>query len=160
MNLKLRPMAEAPLNDEILLVRDDGTYAAICIGDYPRFPPQWIGFYLIADLLEAARIVDGLTPEGYLLTGSTYGKKPDYDDEGCGGNVRTFFVRAVIEKLSPPVRYEFVTDGVERKPLVNEWVLDDEDGEKVWKQLPANIHSCVAGLLEPQLCYRRVEVKP
>jgi len=130
MNLKPRPMSEAPLNDEILLVRDDGTYAAICTGDYPRFPPHWIGFYLIADLLRAAEIVDKITPEGY-----------EYYVED-----KTIRFR----KLPPLVRYRWEAEEGVRKIQIGDWWWDQY--HQNWKLAESDKNGV-------GLCARRVEVK-
>lgn len=150
MQLKPRPMAEAPLN-ELLLLQDQTRPKGWSMGEFTRKESigHFAGFYRIADLLRAAEIVAEITPEGY--------KYDESDPVGISVNLQSACRSVYFRKLPPPVRYEFVAEERERQPRAGDWVWDiDDDNRPVWKE----VHSCVAGMLPPQLCARRVEVKP
>jgi len=154
MNLKLRPIEEAPAGRPLLAIwRSPSGAGEVREVEYALVSKYCganhaVGFYLIDELIEAAKILDAITPAGY-----EYDSHEDSTKWPSGLHCQ----RVVnFRRVVPPVEYEYVTDGKIRKPEANDWVLDDEgDGVMVWKE----VRRCVTGLLPPQLCYRRIEVK-
>ncbi len=144
MNLKMRPMSEAPLNTPILLVYTDGSHRHTTLHG-PVIPAQWglvKGFYTFSDLLRAAEIVAAIMPEGY-----EYEAAGDVEPDTQAKHV---WRRVSFRRIAPPVEYEYVTDGKERKPRPGDWI-----------PMHGGFSEVRAGDInfESQLCYRRVEVK-
>jgi len=138
MNLKFRPMSEAPVGEDILLQYSDGTFAVHALGEGRM--TSAIGFYEISNLLRAAQILDEITPDGY-----------EYSDLDSAALYEISASRRVyFRRIPPPVEYEYVTDGVKRTPRVGDWLPQLDQ----WIEVKAISASALA-----ELCYRRVEVK-
>lgn len=141
MQLTPRPMAEAPDDELIVIAYINGKYSCACFrhGEERRGGQgHAIGFVTIGDLLRAAEIVEKITPEGMI-----------YDSHEDATIYSQVLVR--FRKLPPPVRYEWATDGVERKPIA---------GQDYIKGIPSMRIASIHDEETPRLCFRRVEVKP
>ena len=147
MALKPRPMAEAPAGVPILVLHANGDYDAVTLHlDATKRAPSNASFITIADLLRAAEIVEKITPEGFVYCGH---EKPIRREN-------TTTVLVAFRKLPQPVRYEYVTDGKVREPLPDDYIYSV--GE--WRQYKLLQEQFSKSYDGPQLCYRRVEVKP
>ena len=149
MNWKLRPMAEAPLNEQVLVIDKDGM-TQLCVFPHAPLGSQWEptkGFITVADLLRAATFLAAITPDGY-----------EYD-RGCGlteplssGKVAR---QITFRKIAPPVRYEWIAEGERRDCRIGDWVW--ADGK--WTEIRSDNWPAY-GSPGKWLCARRVEVKP
>ncbi len=150
INLKMRPMSEAPLNKQLLVILVSGEFALISLSS-ERVKTGWAqtpgvqNFYEVSELIRAAEIVAAITPEGYEY------EAYDHYDRATDG---AWICRTVwFWRLAPPVEYEYVTDG-ELK------ACDSRNEEFIFdKGRFRRFIECGPGEYPKQLHYRRVEVK-
>lgn len=143
MNLKPRPMSEAPSPKWLIVLMADGSHKHIFSHNETfKTRPDIVGFYDVDDLLRAAEILAAITPEGYEYEAAG-DVEPDTE-------AKHIWRRVTFRRIAPPVEYEYVTDGKERKPRPGDWI-----------PMHGGFSEVRAGDInfEPQLCYRRVEVK-
>ena len=148
MDLKMRPMSDAPLKERVLVIRASGEHATISLPN-DRLRVDWaqapgvLGFYTFSDLLRAAAIPAAITPEGYEYASHEHGGGTDTDQ------IRYVHVR--FRRIAPPVEYEYIAEAEPRIARSGDWVREGWQ----WKLVKADEHPYGG----PQLCYRRVEVK-
>lgn len=149
MNLKMRPMSEAPLNVPLLLAdpnRPSGwTYGEFSARDSMH---KFNGFFVLSDLLRAAEILAAITPEGCELLPELI-HAPD-DPKACISLHPDLHVRVKIRKLAPPVEYRYECEAEPREARIGDWIRSDDKWVEVKK---------FGFLREPRLCYTRREVK-
>lgn len=147
MDLKMRPMSEAPLNESLLIALGSGGYGCAHFENRGVHINGALGFWALSDLLRAAEILAAITPEGYEYHES--------DSIGVSVNLESACRSVYFRKLPPPVRYEFVAEEKRRLCVIGDWVW--LDGK--WTEICSENWPAYGGTCE-YLCARRVEVKP
>lgn len=167
MNLKMRPMSEAPA-DEWLLTRRSNTSGDVVYDtanyrstevfrDRPELG-DGVVFCRISDLLRAAETLDKITPEGFEYTGEVrQPREGDYiaNDRRalCVKYPNTYsFAYPILRRIQPPVEYRYETDGQLRQPQADEYCWSEVD-KRFYLPHPAS------NAAVPRLCYTRREVK-
>lgn len=141
MDLKMRPMSEAPFGKKIIIVRNDGITGCYVKGQGVLTGDDWVGFYEISDLLRAAEILAAITPEGFQYDSHEDSTKwPSYLH--CQRVVN-------FRRIAPPVEYEYVASDKPRMQMLGDYELLS-DG----KFHLADLHPPTEGIY-----FRRVEVK-
>lgn len=156
MQLKLRPMSEAPLGVPLIVSRNHGNPELRTLSNSYALGPEYSGFWILSDLLRAAEILAGITPEGWELTGDLIKTfRGDTSDKWTSGvHCEQYAILAAVRRIAPPVEYEYVTDQKYRFAKVGDFLLQG-DGE--WVEVDESLARVCADA--PRLCFRRVEVK-
>jgi hypothetical protein len=146
MNLKLRPISEAPLKENILVKkRTTDTWVTLSmVHESSRW--EWQGYYegfiLVSDLLRAAEILAEITPEGMAYF--------EHDTERVSQDRSVASRMIYFRRLAPPVKYEWIAEQTVREIKPGDWWWCDH--RRNW-QLAESDKNGIG------LCARRVEAK-
>lgn len=128
MDLKMRPMAEAPEAEQLIVARRRGNgieYRFIVLKN--EFVGDALGFWTLPDLLRASDTLRKITPEGFEYTGEI--RKPK-DGEFVifeGHVVEVGYPGAfgceypILRRIQPPLEYKYVTESKPRNPRTGDW---------------------------------------
>ncbi len=164
MDLKLRKMPKAPRGVPLLVKTRTGEYAVFKIERIWTGSDNFIGFYLLDDVLAAVELLRKMTPEGYEFTGEWRNAQPGehyliyVKGHESPRAVRCFsepsmYKELILRKLPEPVEVRYEAEENRRHPKVGDWAWT----ENGWLEITTDRHTAyVCGLY---LCARRVEVK-
>lgn len=150
MNLKPRPLSEAPQNQWLLARKiDDSPNPEYSVFRYRYVGPNTdvhdVVFWEIPDLLRAGEILDEITPVGMEYI-DYYACQISHETAEAGRMV-------YFRRIAPPVEYRWEAEASRRQPHADDWIWIDG----AWLEVTAERWPTYAS--GAFLCARRVEVK-